>query len=160
MIKSYKGGKSKAIRGLKAYADKAFQAAGKELVYMEVIEKDEDGLWGFDTDKVDALLEDKVAPPIVDVPAPAPKKATSKRQERECQNGVYKPKAGKCRTVWDWCDLKCDTDYETHVNSEGIPTVADVRDKATAEGWNTTNAVIEYYNWRKFNGITGRAKKA
>jgi hypothetical protein len=25
--------------------------------------------------------------------------------------------------------------------------------------WNPNNAMIEYYQWRKFNGITGRAKK-
>ena len=31
---------------------------------------------------------------------------------------------------------------------------------AEANGWNPNNASIEYYQWRKFNGITGRVAKA
>ena len=31
---------------------------------------------------------------------------------------------------------------------------------AATKGWNANNASIEYYQWRKFNGITGRVAKA
>jgi hypothetical protein len=30
---------------------------------------------------------------------------------------------------------------------------------AAANGWNPNNASIEFYQWRKFNGITGRKAK-
>ena len=29
-------------------------------------------------------------------------------------------------------------------------------ESAIAEGWNPNNASIEYYQWRKYNGISGR----
>ena len=36
----------------------------------------------------------------------------------------------------------------------------EVKAIAEANGWNPNNASIEYYQWRKFNGITGRVAKA
>ena len=102
-------------------------------------------------------IETPVAPPAPVAPAPpveapAKKATTRKRKERECQNGVYQPSKGKCRAVWDWCN-------DMEKSGGGAPTVAEVRAHADITGWNTTNAVIEYYNWRKFNGVTGRIKK-
>jgi hypothetical protein len=54
--------------------------------------------------------------------------------------------------VWDACDA--------FAEANGIdPTASDVKNLALAEGWNPNNASIEFYQWRKFNGIRGRAPK-
>lgn len=70
-------------------------------------------------------------------------------KNREKQNGVARPSVGgKCRAVWDWLD------------AHPTATSKDVKAVATEMGWNPGNASIELYQWRKFNGIAGRAKAA
>ena len=70
---------------------------------------------------------------------------------REMKNGIKRPSAGgKCRAVWDALD--------GYSAEEGAPTIAVVRSLAADEGWNVSNATIEFYQWRKFNGVTGRSK--
>lgn len=93
--------------------------------------------------------------------APA-KAAAAEREVRVCkvekdrpeQNGIRRPSAGgMCRAVWDKCD-------ELREAGGGHPPEAKaVRAAAEAVGWNMNNAMIEFYQWRKYNGITGRAKK-
>lgn len=134
-----------AKRAAKKVADKE----GLDFFMFEFV-KTEDGTVGFTIKRDEPAAPVAPAPPVV---APAKKATTRKRKDRECQNGVYKPGSGKCRIVWDYCDAIMQS------KGCGTPTVAEVREKADSEGWNTTNAVIEYYNWRKFNGITGRVKK-
>jgi len=71
---------------------------------------------------------------------------------RDEQNGVKRPSVGgKCRAVWDALDA-----YQAEM--EEMPTAKVVKAIAADEGWNPNNASIEFYNWRKFNGITGRSK--
>jgi hypothetical protein len=36
------------------------------------------------------------------------------------------------------------------------PTAAQVRELAVAQGWDKTTAQVQFYQWRKFNGISGR----
>lgn len=90
-------------------------------------------------------------------PAAKPDAHTGKglkiQKVREERNGVKRPSAGgKCAMVWDALDA--------FVAEEKMqPTIAIVKDIAEDEGWNVTNATIEFYNWRKFNGISGRAAK-
>ena len=91
--------------------------------------------------------------------APAPKaepKTTGLiiEKNRPEQNGVKRPSAGGlCRAVWDAC--------WAHQEITGTPpTAKEVKAIAEANGWNQNNASIEYYQWRKFNGITGRVKAA
>lgn len=91
--------------------------------------------------------------------APAPKaepKTTGLiiEKNRPKQNGVKRPSAGGlCRAVWDAC--------WAHQAATGTPpTAKEVKAIAETNGWNTNNASIEYYQWRKFNGITGRVAKA
>lgn len=91
--------------------------------------------------------------------APAPKaepKTTGLiiEKNRPEQNGVRRPSAGGlCRAVWDAC--------WAHQAATGTPpTAKEVKAIAEANGWNPNNASIEYYQWRKFNGITGRVAKA
>ena len=75
-------------------------------------------------------------------------------KDRPEQNGVKRPSAGgKCRAIWDALDA-----YRAETNS--LPTSKVVKELAADEDWNPSNASIEYYQWRKFNGISGRVKDA
>ena len=81
------------------------------------------------------------------IPTEASGKGLQIEKDREERNGIKRPSVGgKCRAIWDWLDT---------VNG---PTAKQVRAHASAVGWNENNAVIEFYQWRRFNGITGRAK--
>lgn len=89
-------------------------------------------------------------------PAPVEKKAETKstgltiEKDRPEQNGVKRPSAGgMCRAVWDAC-------WAQQAETGEVPTAKWVKEKAAAMGWNPNNASIEYYQWRKFNGISGR----
>ena len=91
--------------------------------------------------------------------APAPKaepKTTGLiiEKNRPEQNGVKRPSAGGlCRAVWDAC--------WAHQEITGTPpTAKEVKAIAETNGWNPNNASIEYYQWRKFNGIIGRVAKS
>lgn len=91
----------------------------------------------------------------MEAPAPAaadavvttskPKKAAAK-VERVEQNGVKRPGPGKCLEVWEYLD------------QHGNMKPKDLQPVAEAKGWNINNVQIELYQWRKFNGISGRAK--
>ena len=71
-------------------------------------------------------------------------------KDRPEQNGVKRPSAGgMCRAVWDAC-------WAQQAETGEVPTAKWVKEKAAAMGWNANNASIEYYQWRKFNGISGR----
>ena len=91
--------------------------------------------------------------------APAPKaepKTTGLiiEKNRPEQNGVKRPSAGGlCRAVWDAC-------WAHQEETGNPPTAKEVKAIAETNGWNPNNASIEYYQWRKFNGITGRVAKA
>ena len=91
--------------------------------------------------------------------APAPKaepKTTGLiiEKNRPEQNSVKRPSAGGlCRAVWDAC-------WEHQAATGNAPTAKEVKAIAETNGWNPNNASIEYYQWRKFNGITGRVKAA
>lgn len=89
-------------------------------------------------------------------PVPIEKKAETKstgltiEKDRPEQNGVKRPSAGgMCRAVWDAC-------WAQQAETGEVPTAQWVKGKAAAMGWNLNNASIEYYQWRKFNGISGR----
>lgn len=91
-------------------------------------------------------------------PAAAPRQPTKRtgtgvkiEANREQRNGVKRPSAGGvCREVWDECDAMLARNEQ--------PTVKALKELAPSRGWNANNAAIEFYQWRKFNGITGRAK--
>ena len=74
-------------------------------------------------------------------------------KDRPEQNGLKRPSAGgMCRAVWDALDA-------LRASTGAVPTVAQAKAMAPANSWNINNVTIEFYNWRKFNGITGRAAK-
>lgn len=73
-------------------------------------------------------------------------------KEREEKNGVKRPSiGGMCRAVWDALDAV--------VTAGGSPTAKDVKAMSEKNSWNVNNASIEFYNWRRFNGISGRKTK-
>lgn len=216
-FKSFKGGKSKAMKGLARFNEALLPRS--ELL----LSKGEDGEWGFDvehaTDMLARMGESKSASQIaaelgapqatVDMlqkaeagdntassddgaasesdtsealaPVAAPNmfavlgqvlstvaahpaatnasnRAASRssytiEKDRPEQNGIKRPSAGGlCRAVWD------EMDHLREKHGE-VPNTKLVREAAEAKNWNVNNAMIEFYQWRKFNGITGRAKK-
>ena len=72
-------------------------------------------------------------------------------KDRPEQNGIVRPSVGgKCRAIWDACDA---------LHAKGtMPMPKVIKELAQENGWNENNAVIEMYQWRKFNGIIGRHK--
>jgi hypothetical protein len=80
-------------------------------------------------------------------------------KNREERNGVKRPSAGgKCREIWDFLDALYEDDGTGNSGDRIMPTAKMVREEAVSQGWNPNNASIEFYQWRKFNGITGRSK--
>jgi hypothetical protein len=74
-------------------------------------------------------------------------------KDRVEQNGIKRPSVGgKCRAIWDYLDAL--------VAAQITPTAKQVKEDSVTHGWNPNNASIEFYQWRKFNGIQGRAPKA
>ncbi|HEY0124800.1 MAG TPA: hypothetical protein VGC14_24145 [Rhizobium sp.] len=60
-------------------------------------------------------------------------------RQRSESSTPKRPKAGgKCAAVWD------------HLDANPTTTVKELREAATAQGWNVNNAVCEFYAWRKF----------
>lgn len=92
-----------------------------------------------------ATVAAPVAAPVTPaLPAPAAKRTIQKN--RVTQNGVTAPSAGgKCAAIWAFVQ-----------GASTLPTVAQVKAFALANGYNSTNAQIEYYNCRKFMGVRGR----
>jgi hypothetical protein len=92
-------------------------------------------------------------------PVEQPRTSTSQRvaglkiqKDRAQQNGVKEPsKGGLCRAVWDALSAM--------TKDGNVPAVADIKAHAEEQGWNVANASIEYYQWRKFHGISGRGPK-
>jgi len=87
----------------------------------------------------------EAAPADAVVTTGKPRKAAAPKVERIEQNGVKRPGPGKCLEVWEYLD------------QHGNMKPKDLQPVAEAKGWNLNNAQIELYQWRKFNGISGRA---
>lgn len=70
------------------------------------------------------------------------------QKEREERNGVKRPSEGTiCGAVW------AEFDKNPEIKAGELAALAD------ANGWNRTNVSCEFYAWRKFMGIKGRAAK-
>lgn len=85
-----------------------------------------------------------------DEPSPAPEATAGLKIEKDRpeQNGIKRPSiGGKCRAIWDALDA-----YRAETGE--LPTSKTVKELAADEGWNPNNASIEYYQWRKYNGIS------
>ena len=75
------------------------------------------------------------------------------------QNDIRQPGEGtKCRAVWDAMDeLAASSHGKNWGGAKGL-TVGTARVIAEENGWNINNTVIEFYQWRKFHGFSGRVK--
>ncbi len=73
-------------------------------------------------------------------------------KDRPAQNGVKRPSNGTlCGAVWAALD---------QIMLAGrMPVAKELPEMATKNGWNATNVVCEFYQWRRFNGIRGRQPK-
>lgn len=70
------------------------------------------------------------------------------QKEREERNGVKRPSEGTvCGNVW------AEFDKNPEIKAGDLQALSDEK------GWNRTNVSCEFYAWRKFMGIKGRAAK-
>lgn len=77
------------------------------------------------------------------IPTGKPKKEPAPKVGREERNGVKRPRAGGlCAAVWAWLD------------ANPTATIKDAKAAATDHGWNANNASIEFYQWRRFMGLS------
>lgn len=89
--------------------------------------------------------------PVVDKPKTARRPSGSSNglkieRDRSTANGVTRPSAGgKCRAVWDMLDA---------IGADA--TAKQAREQAVVNGFDKTTTMVQFYKWRKFNGITGR----
>ena len=91
-----------------------------------------------------ARTEKPVAPAVPRVS----RKGYTIQKEREERNGVKRPSEGTvCGNVW------AEFDKNPEIKAGELAALAD------ANGWNRTNVSCEFYAWRKFMGIKGRAAK-
>lgn len=94
--------------------------------------------------------EEAPAAPAPAQEAPATEEGTGLKIEKDRleQNGIKRPSiGGKCRAIWDALDA-----YVKETGEQ--PTSKTVKELAADEGWNPNNASIEFYQWRKFHGIS------
>lgn len=84
------------------------------------------------------------------LPAPVEQPAKPQKQEAKVQNGIKAPmRAGKCMAVWQACE-------ELYKATGKVPTLKEVVACEAMQGANTTNTQIEFYRWRKFNGLNAK----
>ena len=127
-------------------ARRAGVAAGVPAELVEItVHKSADGVrFGWKAMEAPApAAEAAPAEPVVTTGKP--KKVTAPKVERVEQNGVKRPGPGKCLEVWEYLD------------QHGNMKPKDLQPAAEAKGWNINNVQIELYQWRKFDGISGRA---
>lgn len=84
---------------------------------------------------------------------PAPVEVTpAKPQKAEpvIKNGIKAPmRAGKCKLVWEVCEA-------IYKATGKVPTLKEVMAHEALAGANATNTQIEFYRWRKFEGLNGK----
>lgn len=89
----------------------------------------------------------KAAPVVPMLPVIEQAPAKIERPKAEVKNGIKAPlRAGKCKHVWEVCQ----TMYET---TGKVPTLKELNAHEAMQGTNLTNNAIEFYRWRKFNGL-------
>lgn len=72
------------------------------------------------------------------------------KQEAKTQNGIKAPlRAGKCKHVWEVCEA-------IYKATGKVPTLKELNAHEAMQGTNTTNNQIEFYRWRKYNGLNSK----
>lgn len=73
------------------------------------------------------------------------------QKERPSANNVTRASIGTaCERVWSMCDTLQD-------ELKRLPTIGEAREYGEKLGLNKNNIAIEFYRWRKFQGVRGRA---
>lgn len=91
---------------------------------------------------------------LTQAPVVAPVKvAKAPKAASIIQNNVRKPGPGLCLDVWNACQEVLD-------KTGSAPDSKAVKAIAETKGWNPNNASIEFYQWRKFTGISSGARVA
>lgn len=125
-------------------ARRAGVAAGIPVEQVEITVHKSKGEVRFGFKKADApAARAKEAAPVVKTEASAPKakKEPAPKIEREQKNGIKRPSpGGACAAVWDWLDKN--------------PKATAKDAKAALPDFNANNVACEFYQWRKFNGVT------
>ena len=83
--------------------------------------------------------------PMLPVIEQAPVKV--ERPKAVVKNNVKAPmRPGKCMHVWQTCEA-------IYKATGKVPTLKELNAHEAMQGTNTTNNAIEFYRWRKFNGL-------
>lgn len=110
------------------------------------------------TTRATKAKEQKAVTELLNVPnvvnlLPAPVEVTpAKPQKAEpvIKNGIKAPmRAGKCKLVWEVCEA-------IYKATGKVPTLKEVMAHEALAGANATNTQIEFYRWRKFEGLNGK----
>ena len=98
-----------------------------------------------------AVTELLNVPNVVNLlPAPVAQPVKPQKQEAVIKNGIKAPmRAGKCKHVWEVCEAM----YKA---TGKVPTLKELNAHEAMQGTNQTNNQIEFYRWRKFNGLNAK----
>lgn len=84
------------------------------------------------------------------LPAPVEQPVKPQKQGAVIKNGIKAPmRAGKCMLVWQTCEA-------LYKATGKVPTLKEVMACEAMQGANATNTQIEFYRWRKFNGLNAK----
>ena len=84
------------------------------------------------------------------LPAPVEQPQKPQKQEAKIQNGIKAPmRAGKCKHVWEVCEAM-------YKSTGKVPTLKELNAHEAMQGTNQTNNQIEFYRWRKYNGLNAK----
>jgi hypothetical protein len=84
------------------------------------------------------------------LPAPVEQPVKPQKQEAKVQNGIKAPmRAGKCKHVWEVCEA-------IYKSTGKVPTLKELNAHEAMQGTNQTNNQIEFYRWRKYNGLNAK----
>lgn len=84
------------------------------------------------------------------LPAPVEQPQKPQKQEAVIKNGIKAPmRAGKCKHVWEVCEAM----YKA---TGKVPTLKELNAHEAMQGTNQTNNQIEFYRWRKYNGLNAK----
>lgn len=92
----------------------------------------------------------KAALPVPMLPVIEQAPAKVERPKAVVKNNVKAPmRPGKCMHVWQTCEA-------IYKATGKVPTLKELNAHEAMQGTNLTNNQIEFYRWRKFNGLNGK----
>lgn len=105
-----------------------------------------------------ALIQSHSAPMSAHTPTPRKPREGGNytiEKDRPRQNDVTRPSVGGvCREIWDHLTAKYDIELAKPDGAPKVPTLPET--KAALGHLDMTTVSVQYYRWRKFNGISGR----